>query len=362
VPAQRSGYPAILTFLSVVLGLAGCVRPPMLPHVLDLPAQTLSVPDAPPVRDGRARFRDIFCALSEPGEPGQTSALACDRVLLRMNDEPARPRQPLPSPAADQAPRLLLVPGLFNECASHWVGFYSDAIEQLRHRGYQVEVVPVDSRSGSIHNARQIADYLGSLEHDASGPVVLVGHSKGTVDILEFLVGYPAQAQRVMAVISVAGAVNGSPLADWIVSRGLGIEAFVADALCDPGDRGALQSLTRAVRLTWLARHPLPSSVRYYSLAAFTNPDDVIWPLRHAYGQLAEIDPRNDGLLLFFDQVIPGSDFLGYLNVDHWRVAYPVETVIPLLGDDETMRAFPRGVVLEAALLYVLEAEAGDGP
>ena len=38
-----------------------------------------------------------------------------------------------------------------------------------------------------------------------------------------------------------------------------------------------------------------------------------------------EIDPLNDGQLLFIDQLIPGSALLGYVNADHWTVAIPVE-------------------------------------
>jgi hypothetical protein len=41
--------------------------------------------------------------------------------------------------------------------------------------------------------------------------LILLGYSKGTTDILHFLVAYPDLALRIEAVLSVAGAVNGSP-------------------------------------------------------------------------------------------------------------------------------------------------------
>lgn len=40
----------------------GCTASPMPKYNLDVPAQTLSVVDAPEVRDGRARFREAFCS------------------------------------------------------------------------------------------------------------------------------------------------------------------------------------------------------------------------------------------------------------------------------------------------------------
>ena len=44
--------------------------------------------------------------------------------------------------------------------------------------------------------------------------LVLIGYSKGAPDILGGLVTYPELAQRVAAVVSVAGSVNGSPPAN----------------------------------------------------------------------------------------------------------------------------------------------------
>jgi len=41
---------------------------------------------------------------------------------------------------------------------------------------------------------------------------VLVGYSKGVPDIFEFLADYPELVPRVDAVVSIAGAVNGSPI------------------------------------------------------------------------------------------------------------------------------------------------------
>ncbi len=45
---------------------------------------------------------------------------------------------------------------------------------------------------------------------------MLVGYSKGVPDILEAVVAYPEIRQKVAAVVSVAGTVNGSPLADQV--------------------------------------------------------------------------------------------------------------------------------------------------
>ncbi len=76
---------------------------------------------------------------------------------------------------------------------------------------------------------------------------------------------------------------------------------------------------------------------------------------------LAEIDPRNDGQLLFYDQVIPGATLLGYANADHWAVAVPIEEKHPLLAMLVTgYNRFPRDLLVEAIVLYTAEQLAAQ--
>jgi pimeloyl-ACP methyl ester carboxylesterase len=348
-------YRSFLWLLCLIgLLLGSCTRSPMLPHTLEVPAQTLSLPDLPPVVDRRARFRSLFCGLLDQPQ-------ACEELLLRFRGEPEAVATTRPMPEHVPSLRVILVPGLFNECFSQWVGFYGDAIEWLRVRGYEIETLLVNSRSSSGHNAAQIAAYVASLPVETDRPLVLIGHSKGSVDILQFLVEYPEPAARVAAVVSIAGAINGSPLADWMQANWKGWRRLIPSSLCDPGDEQAIESLTRLERLTWLSKHPLPTPPHYFSLVAVTEHDTIAWPLRYTYRRLAEIDPRNDGQLLFYDQVIPGSELLGYVHADHWRIAYPIEGVVPFLAAGETTAdVFPRQLLLLATLLYVEEVLASD--
>jgi hypothetical protein len=67
------------------------------------------------------------------------------------------------------------------------------------------------------------------------------------------------------------------------------------------------------------------------------------------------IDPRNDGQLLFYDQIVPRSTLLGYLNADHWAIAVPIvrdAAAARLLVD---RNAFPREILLEAILKQIEE-------
>jgi hypothetical protein len=111
-----------------------------------------------------------------------------------------------------------------------------------------------------------------------------------------------------------------------------------------------------ATRETWLAEHRLPRELRYYSLATCPQPDRISIVLKPSYRELGRVDARNDGMVLFEDQLIPGSTFLGCVNADHWAVSVPIARSHPVLGStlvDEN--DYPREALLEALLRFVEE-------
>lgn len=332
----------------LLLGLSvGCKSTPILEYSLDVPAQTLIVPGAPPVRDGRPRFREIFCALlaRAPGD----RARPCDALLHRLSDEADTARLARPLPSRDPTLAVLFVPGLLGECAYGLAPPFESTVKRLRNLGYDARVSQVNAASTSHANADRLAQEIEAM---GSEHLVLIGHARGAVDILDLLVTKPTVASRVVAVLSVAGAINGSPLAsdpvgsDLLFSRG-------DTTQCTLGEREALSDLSPAHRLRWLMDHPLPERPRYFSLAAFAPLSEVSPPLRPRAFALSRIDPRNDGLVPFFDQVIPGSELLGYADADHWSIATEPT------GAEQSLPAL-RDVLIEAALLRISEVLASE--
>ena len=117
-----------------------------------------------------------------------------------------------------------------------------------------------------------------------------------------------------------------------------------------------MESLRPATRKAWLAQHPLPDDVRYYSLATFPQPERISSILKSSYKKLAKIDARNDSQVIFYDQFVPGSALVGYLNADHWAVAVPIARSHPTIGSMfVTQNAYPREALLEALLRFVEE-------
>lgn len=343
--------------LAIACGTSGCGIAPLTQYNLDVPAVSLRTIQSKPLTDGRARFRDIFCTLMQQEGRLTGGAEQCSKLLHQLSDEPIRWKAAGTLPKHNPALRIVVVPGLLNECLSNLVNVFDDAAERLREKGYQIDWVNVGGLSSSRQNAAQIAQYVRNSPPRTGERLLFVGHSKGAADILEFLVSYPDLADRVSAVVSVAGAVNGSPLADWSAAPLEFWARWIPEGWCYPGDDEALDSLRRSERLGWLSKHTLPDSVAYFSLGTFTDRDRISWPLLAGYDLLSFIDPRNDGQLLFFDQAIPGATLLGYANADHWSVALPVTTKLPWLDlTAGTGPEFPRDLLLEAIVLYVAQS------
>jgi hypothetical protein len=181
------------------------------------------------------------------------------------------------------------------------------------------------------------------------------------VDVLEFIVRDPEYARQIAAVVGVAGAANGSPLADQMhgVYRAVGAPFPLPG--CAPGTGEELIDLQPDVRIAWWQRYGESVTVPLFALVAAPEPDRVSPATRASYRQLAKVDVRNDGKLLWQDQVPPRSYLLGYVNADHWSIAVPVAAEIPqaaFLFRDDT----PRAALISGALDVVARTLSGSAP
>jgi hypothetical protein len=313
------------------------------------------------VHDGRARFREIFAAVRAHHGRRWADDMPVEEALRRLPDEPPPTGRPVALGRARLPLRILLVPGLYGECVADLVTPFAGALEHLDAAcGWRTALLPVSGRASSRHNAAQIRDFLAALPAEPAEKLVLVGYSKGICDVLEAVVEHEGVRQRVDAVVSIAGAVGGSALAERVPEPLHALLRQVDLPFCDPGDGGGVSSLRRADRRRWLRRHTLPGSIRWFSLVALPEPERVSAVLRPGYGHLAAMDPANDGQVLWSDAIIPGSTLLGYANADHWAIALPIVQGAParlqaLAASLVDRNAFPREVLLEAVVRQVEE-------
>jgi hypothetical protein len=343
---------------AVALALTGCASKPLTPYSTDTPPLALVPIAQAGVADQRGRFREILCAVLDAHGRDTPDYRACDEALTRVGTEPAGTGRPVELGSSKSRLIAVAVPGIGFDCILQWLAPPGTLAAHVRKFGYDEVLIKVDSLSGTATNARRIRDAVMAMSAEPGAPrIVLVGYSKGTPDMLEALVSYPEIRARVAAVVSAAGAVGGSPLANDAEQYQANLLQHFPGAKCTPGDGGAVESLRPATRKAWLAANsPLPAGPRYYSLVSYPRPERISSVLKPSYDKLSLVDGRNDGQMIFYDQVIPGSTLIGYLNADHWAVALPIARTHSMIGSlFVTQNAYPREALLEAVLRFVEE-------
>ena len=338
--------------------LAACSSAPATPPI-DTVRDLNKVIAAQNLTDERGRFREYLCAVLDEHGRDQPDFRYCDQALRTLGPEAGGTGEPIPMEVSRAGYLLLFVPGLGWNCFDEWLHRTDSTAKHVARKGYDMRQIPVDGLSSSASNARLIRDFVTALpEEEAARAIILVGYSKGTPDILEALALYPELAERVRAVISLSGAVRGSPLARDANQAMANMLTMVPGAECEEGDgdNEAVASLLPEVRERWLATHALPHSVRYYSVVTFPEPEQVSLVLKSHYAQLSNIDPRNDSQVIIFDQILPDSTLVAFVNADHWAMAVPVAREHGVLGNTlVNHNDYPREAFMEALFRFVEE-------
>ena len=343
--------------MSAMMMLNACATAPLSPYSEDTPPLILVPASKAGVEDRRGRFREIFCAVLEAREQELPDYRACDEALTLVGTEPQGTAKDVDLGASRMGLVAMLVPGVGYQCFANWLARENVAEQHVSQFGFELVVAKVDAMSSSTTNARQVRDAIMAMEMEGSTPnLVLIGYSKGIADILEAVVSYPEIRERIAAVVAAAGAVGGSPLANEATQSQLELLKNWPDADCVSGDGGAVDSLRPATRKAWLAENPLPDDIPYYSLVTYPHPERISSILSSSYRKLSRVDARNDSQVLFYDQVIPGSALIAYINADHWALSVPVARTHPMIGSMFVdQNDFPREALLEAVLRFVEE-------
>jgi hypothetical protein len=342
--------------------LGGCAT---LPDAQDLRAEPFvyrTIPGAATVEDGRGAFRQVFCDELHTDGLAAGADADCSDWLWLLPDEPVASAVSVPLTLNPDALAVFLVTGAFAECAGEAALPYISGAERLRSDGALVEHIVVSGRSGTASNARQIAEAIERAQVPEERQIIIVGFSKGSLDTLRFLTDFPEVGGTIDAMVSVAGPIYGSPLADK--AKGV-YSALLAKApydKCSPGDGGVLESLSPAVATEWLATNPLPLHVRYYSITGFTTRQHVARLLVPAWKILNKTDVRNDGQVVAADAVIPGATLLGFANADHWGIAETIESVRTFFADRPEPRPFPLEQLFVAMIRFVSHDLKDESP
>src|SRR5262249_52898152 len=162
--------------------------------------------------DLRGIYRAALCRRLPLGGP------RCDDVLLRLPGETA-PASEARSPNTPRRYRVAVVPGLFSQ------GPQAPARPVAAVLPAPAAVAPAAARAGvdarycsvagggrTATNSERLAAEIAALPNDGL-PLIVFAYSKGLPDLLQLVAHRTDLAARIAAIVSLAGAANGSLLA-----------------------------------------------------------------------------------------------------------------------------------------------------
>ncbi len=312
--------------------------------------------------DARADFRQVFCAVNDDHGASLPDYRDCDAALHKLADEPS-PAFPDVDLAFSNDLHIFVIPGIFGECLIDQVSPFSFALEHLKTFGIESTVLSgVHGRASSKLNAGVIHEFFNGVDKPEGSKFVVIAYSKGTTDVLYYLANeeYEGSYNTIDALVSIAGVVNGSPLADDTNSLVKKIAKNFPYDECPTQDESGIDDITRETQLLRLSGQSIPGHIRLYSMVAYADVDNISAFLRDSWRRLSLVDPRNDGQVIYYDSILPGAHLLGFADADHWAIALPFarhDSISGIIGrsvaNRATENAYPREVLIEAIIRYV---------
>ncbi|GAB3096684.1 hypothetical protein [Pseudomaricurvus hydrocarbonicus] len=238
--------PALTVIISVLLN--ACTTVPLEPYTEESPPYILIPATQAGVVDKRGRFREIFCSILRARGTKLPDFRPCDEALTRIGDEPEGTGRTVALGHGRRPLVAVIVPGLGWHCFSSWLDINQSVVEHVQQFGYDLRMSQVGSLSSTPKNARLIRDAIMDMQATTQRNLVLIGYSKGAPDILQAVVAYPEIHSRIAAVISVAGAIGGSPLANHAKQSQAELLRHWPGAQCDIDGGGVVESLRPIVR------------------------------------------------------------------------------------------------------------------
>lgn len=220
---------------------------------------------------------------------------------------------------------VLLVPGYMSHL---YPDYFVDQLRWLSSVGVSHRKLAIIAGDSIEVNGTLIAGAI----RDAAKPVILITHSKGSVDALQALLAEPALRAKVKGWISLQGAFLGSPVADTLLD-GSRVNPLFASLILGflGGSHDSAQGLTTARSSAYYRKHAaaIERLLREVPAIAFASALDAApgpeprTSLEIPYEMMMREGLRNDGLIPLNAAVLPGMDFVKVSGVDHIAPVMP---------------------------------------
>ena len=345
------------------------------------------------VKDSQAMFPlNLIDPRDERTKVGQ-------RMIMNMSEEELKEELPEPDPGAFANTTLVFAPGLLTGLLPNlaFESVWPTVMNRFRCKIMISDSHPMRSTEANVADLENVIERgIGVSPIDSSfiteaqnptppGDVILMGYSKGAPDILTLLAKRPDLAPRIKGVISWAGAVGGSYLADDIYNRIKDMPAFdsvqamagdigkmmlrlapviqinnVNRRLDEYDIKGAMRSLSTTARQAFLEEEGpkiAELGIPMFNFTGSTHLMEVPYYQRQGTLQLLKYDKNNDMQLTQTQAKLPfdGAALLAMFHGNHWDLSYDTFPWYTTLGSTKLKQPFAREPAMSAILLFMSE-------
>lgn len=225
--------------------------------------------------------------------------------------------------------KILLVPGFLGDDVNSYLHeYFADEMTAFRWMGLKEgkdfeKMANKDGFDGEA-SSRRNSVAIGAKILASDRPVILISHSKGSLDCLRALLEHPGLQSHVAGWFSIQGAIAGSPLADAVLESGWQSSVMTKFLRMSDGGINALQDLRKKPRFDYLkdnldAIKTLTKKIPILSFASWKPRPLMVWYIRGInflyrshFG-----DVPNDGIVETRAEILPYSEVIEGPIVDH---------------------------------------------
>lgn len=225
--------------------------------------------------------------------------------------------------------KVLLVPGFLSDVfrkiskvtktVIDISGYFDDQLGFLKGHNIDVEIVDLESEGPIPNNSKIIVQKIKNSDK----PVILIGHSKGAVDMLDAILNMDKEylKEKVMGLISIQAPFYGTPWTDDICNNR--VIKFITNIILklDGGTVECLCSVTPKRRSVYMKKNikKIASLAKIIPIINFGSwiDRDTLNMMMYTHRKMLNMGLQNDGLVPLKSMFINDTFYISVQGIDH---------------------------------------------